>query len=239
MRRSVLGQFLRAQRERLTAAEVGLPAGFRRRTPGLRREEVAQLSNISVTWYVWIEQGRDVSVSPLALSRLSVALRLTRPQWAYLSELAGRRDPEQFAPGSGTVSTTLQTCIDTVHAPPISSIGGGRRAPGTGRLNICSRAGWIQTTRTCCDSSSSIPAPKRSSTCGTNAHNGWWRSSAHMPDPISTNPRCRVSLPIWWRKARYSHSSGTSTMCSSEPAVSGRSIIQPTAFCVTINWPST
>ena len=117
VRRKALGEFLRAQRARLTAAELGLPAGFRRRTPGLRREEVAQLSNISVTWYVWIEQGRDISVSPLALSRLAVALRLTRPQRAYLFELAGRRDPEQSAPGSDAVSATLQTCIDSIGAP--------------------------------------------------------------------------------------------------------------------------
>jgi transcriptional regulator with XRE-family HTH domain len=116
-RRRVLGHFLRAQRERLTAADVGLPVGARRRTPGLRREEVAQLSNISVTWYIWIEQGRDVSVSAVALARLAVALQLTRPQRAYLFDLAARRDPEQFAPGSEAISVTVQACVDAIHSP--------------------------------------------------------------------------------------------------------------------------
>ncbi|MGE5146749.1 MAG: helix-turn-helix domain-containing protein, partial [Candidatus Eiseniibacteriota bacterium] len=53
-----LGDFLRAQREKLTPAALGLPPGTRRRTPGLRREEVAQLAGLSVTWYTWLEQGR-------------------------------------------------------------------------------------------------------------------------------------------------------------------------------------
>jgi transcriptional regulator with XRE-family HTH domain len=112
-----LGEFVRAQRERLTPAEVGLSSGVRRRTPGLRREEVAQLSNISATWYIWIEQGRDVSVSPLALSRLAVALRLTRSQRAYLFDLAGKRDPEQLIVDSEAVKVSLQACVDTIHSP--------------------------------------------------------------------------------------------------------------------------
>ena len=72
---------------------VGLPAGKRRRTPGLRREEVAQLCGLSVTWYTWLEQGRDVSASPQALARLAGALQLTPAERAYLFELAGRLDP--------------------------------------------------------------------------------------------------------------------------------------------------
>src|SRR5262247_3368565 len=88
-----LGEFVRAHRERLTPAAIGLPAGSRRRTPGLRREEVAQLCGLSATWYSWIEQGRDVSVSPTALARLAAALRLGRAERAYLFELAGKRDP--------------------------------------------------------------------------------------------------------------------------------------------------
>src|SRR5215472_9229840 len=90
-----LGAFLRALRERQSPVDFGLPAGTRRRTPGLRREEVAQLCGLSATWYSWIEQGRDVSVSPTALARLAAALRLGRAERAYLFELAGKRDPEQ------------------------------------------------------------------------------------------------------------------------------------------------
>ena len=91
--RRTLGAFLRAQRGRLTPEAVGLPAGTRRRTPGLRREELAQLCGISATWYSWIEQGRDVSVSPGALARLAQALRLSRAERDYVFALAGKRDP--------------------------------------------------------------------------------------------------------------------------------------------------
>src|SRR5205085_1645504 len=65
----------------------------RRRTPGLRREEVAQSCGMSATWYTWLEQGRDVSASPTALAGLAGALRLTPAERAYLFALAGKRDP--------------------------------------------------------------------------------------------------------------------------------------------------
>src|ERR1700691_4099405 len=91
-RRRELGEFVRAQRARLTPEMVGFQGAARRRTPGLRREEVAQLAGFSATWYVWIEQGRDVSVSASALSRLAKALRLTSVKRAYLFELAGKAD---------------------------------------------------------------------------------------------------------------------------------------------------
>jgi transcriptional regulator with XRE-family HTH domain len=91
--RRALADFVRTHRLRLTPASVGLAAGTRRRTPGLRREEVAQLAGISVTWYTWIEQAREVSVSPGALARLSATLHLSPAERAYLFDLAGKRDP--------------------------------------------------------------------------------------------------------------------------------------------------
>src|SRR6516164_7467291 len=90
-----LSAFLRALRERQSPADFGLAAGPRRRTPGLRREEVAQLCGLSATWYTWIEQGREVSVSPAALARLAGALKLGRAERAYLFELADKRDPDE------------------------------------------------------------------------------------------------------------------------------------------------
>jgi transcriptional regulator with XRE-family HTH domain len=95
--RIALADFIRAHRTRLTPAAAGLDGGARRRTPGLRREEVAQLSGISVTWYTWIEQARAVSMSPGVLSRLSETLRLSPAERAYMFELAGRHDPDSHS----------------------------------------------------------------------------------------------------------------------------------------------
>ncbi|GEP60133.1 helix-turn-helix transcriptional regulator [Reyranella soli] len=92
-KRRELGDFLRAHRARLSPASLGLPAIGRRRTPGLRREEVAQACGMSPTWYTWLEQGRDIAASPPALSALARALQLTPAERAYLFELADRRDP--------------------------------------------------------------------------------------------------------------------------------------------------
>jgi len=88
--RRLLGAFIRAHRERLPPE--GAPG--RRRTPGLRREELAARAGISVTWCTWIEQGRDVKASPLALARLAHALMLSRAERVYLFELSGARDPD-------------------------------------------------------------------------------------------------------------------------------------------------
>ncbi len=86
--RRALGNFLRARREAMPA-----PATGRRRTPGMRREEVAALGSVSTTWYMWAEQGRDISLSPRALARLAGALRLTPAERAYMFALAARLDP--------------------------------------------------------------------------------------------------------------------------------------------------
>jgi transcriptional regulator with XRE-family HTH domain len=93
--RRLLGAFLRAHREALAPASIGQPFGGlgRRRTPGLRREEVAQLSGFSTTWYTWIEQGRDIALSAAALARLADTLCLNPAERAYLFELTRRRDP--------------------------------------------------------------------------------------------------------------------------------------------------
>src|SRR5579862_6228633 len=92
-----LGEFLRAHRARLSPAGLGLPAGPRRRTPGLRREEVAQRCGLGVTWYTWLEQGRDVAASPQTLVALARALQLTPAERIYLFQLAGRHDPSASA----------------------------------------------------------------------------------------------------------------------------------------------
>lgn len=88
-----LGAFLRSRRARVTPADVGLPDGARRRTPGLRREEVAQLAGISATWYTWLEQGRPINVSEQVLEAVARTLRLDRHERAHLATLAGASLP--------------------------------------------------------------------------------------------------------------------------------------------------
>lgn len=109
--RRLLGAFLRARREALPA-NTG-----RRRTPGLRREEVAQLAGLSTTWYTWAEQGRDIALSPAALSRLAGALRLTPAERAYLFELARRRDPAPHPAPADAVPPSLVAVVDATIAP--------------------------------------------------------------------------------------------------------------------------
>jgi transcriptional regulator with XRE-family HTH domain len=93
--RRALGAFIRARREALVPLDHGLSRVGRRRTPGLRREEVAQLAGFSTTWYTWVEQGRDISMSATALARLANALSLSAAERAYLFELSRQRDPAE------------------------------------------------------------------------------------------------------------------------------------------------
>src|SRR6201996_8619859 len=87
-RRAELARFLRARRERVTPQEVGLPPGPRRRTPGLRREELALLAGVGITWYTWLEQGRPINASVQVLDAVARALRLARASREHLYQLA-------------------------------------------------------------------------------------------------------------------------------------------------------
>src|ERR1700685_719796 len=97
-----LGQLLRSRRERLAPADVGLPAGNRRRTAGLRREEVALLANVSTTYYTFLEQGRPVRPSAQVLDALASALRMSAAEQRYLQVLAYGGDN---APGGSGPTT--------------------------------------------------------------------------------------------------------------------------------------
>lgn len=87
--RQEIRRFLTARRSAITPESVGLPSGSRRRTPGLRREELATLAGIGVAWYTWLEQGRNIQVSARVLGRIAHALRLTRSDTEYLFSLCG------------------------------------------------------------------------------------------------------------------------------------------------------
>lgn len=115
--RRLLGAFLRTHREALPGPQTALS---RRRTPGLRREEVAQLSGLSTTWYTWAEQGRDIALSPTALARLADALRLSPAERAYLFELTRRRDPAPpVPPGAPDIAAPaeLSALLPTIETP--------------------------------------------------------------------------------------------------------------------------
>jgi transcriptional regulator with XRE-family HTH domain len=87
-RRAELGEFLKARRARLSPGDFGMPAGARRRTPGLRREEVALLAGVGVTWYTWLEQGRQINASMQVLDAVARTLRLDRAEREHLYRLA-------------------------------------------------------------------------------------------------------------------------------------------------------
>jgi transcriptional regulator with XRE-family HTH domain len=92
IRRRELGAFLRSRRERLTPECVGIIPAARRRTPGLRREEVAQLAGVGVTWYTWLEQGRDIRASAQVLDAIARTLGFDAQERAHLFTLSGTTD---------------------------------------------------------------------------------------------------------------------------------------------------
>ncbi len=103
-----LSAFLRSKRAALQPEQAGLPAGSRRRTPGLRREEVAQLAGVSTTWYTWLEQGRDIQASPSVLDAIAGALRLSRDERSYMHALAAGSHPiAADIEGSGTAAAAV------------------------------------------------------------------------------------------------------------------------------------
>src|SRR5882672_33059 len=114
-RRRELAEFLRSRRERLTPADVGLPAGRRRRTKGLRREEVAFLACIGAAWYTWLEQARDIRPSEIALRHIARALRLTDPEKRYFLELA--LDRAQETPFGEPCDDAARSTLDTISGP--------------------------------------------------------------------------------------------------------------------------
>ncbi len=110
-----LGDFLRNRREKLTPAAAGLSQGRRRRTPGLRREEVAELAGIGVDWYVRLEQGRAVKPSATTIDALARALGLNKAEHAHLRALARNVHPQPFV--RETVADSLRRLIDGLGQP--------------------------------------------------------------------------------------------------------------------------
>lgn len=129
--RSELGAFLRARRENLTRADAGLPLRGRSRTTGLRREEVSYLSGVSVTWYTWLEQGRDIHPSRQVLDALARALRLTVTEHDYLLSLAGYSAAVASDPAPVAVAPPqLQRLMDALAASPAYTVTADWRIAG-------------------------------------------------------------------------------------------------------------
>src|SRR5579862_1917757 len=98
LNREELATFLRTRRDRLQPRDVGLPGGQRRRTPGLRRQEVAQLAGLSVDYYIRLEQGRGPRPSHQVLAALARALMLTKDEREYLFRVGGEAPWEASGP---------------------------------------------------------------------------------------------------------------------------------------------
>jgi len=114
--RAQLAEFLRNCRARLSPSAVGLPAVGRRRTPGLRREDVAALAGLSATWYTWLEQGRDVRASDRVLENLSRSLRLSPEERDYLFLLAQHR-PAPIRLAEEQVPDAVKRTLDALNVP--------------------------------------------------------------------------------------------------------------------------
>ncbi|WP_245667979.1 helix-turn-helix transcriptional regulator [Actinomadura macra] len=122
-RRSELAAFLRSRRDRITPADVGMPPGPRRRTPGLRREEVAQLAGVGVTWYTWLEQGRPINASPQVLDAVARTLRLDVAEREHLYRLA--EVPDAALPDDVDVlPEDVQTILDALEPIPAAVCNG-------------------------------------------------------------------------------------------------------------------
>ncbi len=121
-RRNELAAFLRSRRERITPEDVGLPGGHRRRTAGLRREEVAQLAGVGVTWYTWLEQGRPIRASVQVLEAVARTLRLDTVERQHLLRLA--EAPDTAAPhGDGPLlRPEIQVILDGLAPMPASVV---------------------------------------------------------------------------------------------------------------------
>ena len=122
-RRSELAEFLRSRRARLSPFDVGLPPGLRRRTPGLRREEVAQLAGVGVTWYTWLEQGRPINASVQILDAIARTLRLDEAERAHLYRLAevpAVPDPA----GTDVLPPEIQPILDSMALVPAAVYNG-------------------------------------------------------------------------------------------------------------------
>ena len=119
-RRAELAAFRRSRRERISPEEAGLAPGLRRRTAGLRREEVAQLSGVGVTWYTWLEQGRPINASGQVLDAVARTLRLDPQEREHMYRLADPSSGPPQSPPDGLLAPEIQQIMDGLTTLPAS-----------------------------------------------------------------------------------------------------------------------
>ena len=122
LRRHELAAFLRSRRERIAPEDAGLPSGHRRRTAGLRREEVAQLSGVGVTWYTWLEQGRPIRASVQVLEAVARTLQLDTIERQHLFRLAELPDTTRPVESGPQVPPQVQVVLDGLSPMPASVV---------------------------------------------------------------------------------------------------------------------
>src|SRR5689334_6119702 len=122
-RRAELADFLRRKRASIKPEDVGLPNGGRRRTPGLRREEVALLAGVGATWYTWLEQGRDVRASLDVFEAISRALRLSPAERTHLVLLGRGEEAPPCKPPTERVSPAIRRLVESLGPNPAYVIG--------------------------------------------------------------------------------------------------------------------
>ncbi len=176
-----LGDFIRAHRERQPAPPN---AASRRRTPGLRREELADAAGISATWLTWLEQGREVKASVPALVRLSNALRLTPAERAR-SSIAGKRDPDETVPDETDLPAELLALPSGFSGPAylLDHLWTARAWNEAAAISLPVGSMRKPTSATCSPSSSSRPRHERSSAAGRTAPADWPRNSRRFQPP--------------------------------------------------------
>lgn len=169
-----LGDYLKDRRTRLDPAELGLPL-TRRRTPGLRREEVAARANVSATWYTWLEQGRGGAPSAEVIDQLARALLLTDAEREHLFLLALGRPPEVRYRTAGAVAPLFQRMIDAMELSPVLV-----------RTPTWDVVAWNRAASAVLTDYGAVPVEQR-----------------NIVHQIFCNPRIRAAQPNWEDVARF------------------------------------
>ncbi len=194
-RQSELGDFLRSRRQKLTPKLAGVAAGRRRRTPGLRREEVAELAGIGVDWYIRLEQGRSVSPSATTIDALARALRLSKAEHAHLRALARDGDRRPFT--AEVVPPAIRRAVESLNQPAYVT---GRRWDV---LAWNAARGGDFRVRPAARRRAQHPGPRADQSrdpagclalAGPARRSEWWRSSG---GPMIFGPAIRPSSTCW------------------------------------------